>query len=118
MTVVLGAVVANGTVVPKVWGDSLVVNSTITFSGTYKTGGDAGLAAILEELFKEIGRGSIDWVEVDGGVGYVFKWNYETNKLQLFRTGAAVKGVLEENPEEAYPAAITGAKLRLLAVGR
>lgn len=118
MTVVLSAALPNGVVAPSIMGDKVTVLSNITFSGTYKTGGDASLAPLLEAIISEIGRGTLEWVSVEGAPGYIFKWNFETMKLQLFRTGAAVKGPLEELPEEAYPAAITGAKWRVFVIGR
>lgn len=120
MTVVLGSI--SGVVTtpsPSVIGDKLCILCSLTFSSTYKTGGDTTLATEIETILKETGRGSIDWVKVDGCPGYVFTYNYETSKLQLFRTGAAVKGVLEELPEEEYPALVrTGSKPRLFAIGR
>lgn len=119
MTVVLGSILANGTVTPSVVGDKLSIITKLTFSGEYKTGGDITLGEEIKKLLEEIGRGTIEWVDVTGSPGYVFSYNYETAKLQVFRTGTALKGVLEELPEAEYPALIrTGSQPHLFCIGR
>lgn len=118
MTVVLGPINPNGVVTTSVLGDKLCVLTNITFKGEYKTGGDSSLAPLLESLFKENGRGTIEWVEVQGSPGYMFMWNPETSKLQTIWSGKE-SAVLKELTEAEYPALIrTGSKPRLFALGR
>lgn len=106
-------------VVPHSDGDDWEIRCGLTATSTYKTGGDTTFKEEVEKILKQLGIGVIDFVIVNGVPGYVFTYNYKTGKLQVFRTGAAVKGVLEELPEEEYPAAIreVGA-LRALVMGR
>lgn len=119
MTVVLNPAMSNGVVAPIVLGNHFAVTCKVTLSGVYKTGGDVSLLALIEAIFLQEGRGTIDWIDVKGVPGYLIQWNPETKKLQVFRTGAAVKGVFEELPEEEYPAALRGeGKLNMLAIGR
>lgn len=118
MTIVL-AEVEGDPIEPHSTGDAYQIRCGITLSSTYKTGGDITISEALETQLKQIGAGTIVWLDVQGDAkGYIFSYNYATKKLLVYRTGAAVKGALEELPEEAYPAAITGAKLRVLCIGK
>lgn len=118
MTVVL-AEVANEPVVPHSDGDDWEIRCGLTLSSTYKTGGDTTFKEAVEAVLKEVGTGVINFVTINGAPGYVVQYNYKTGKLQVFRTGAAVKGVLEELPEEEYPALLREAGLlRVLIAGR
>jgi hypothetical protein len=110
MTVVL-AEINNEPVVPHCDGDDWSIQCGLTLSSTYKTGGDTTFKEEVEKVLKELGAGTIIFVCVNGAPGYVIQYNYKTGKLQVFRTGAAVKGVLEELPEEEYPAALREAGL-------
>lgn len=118
MTVVLAAI-ENQPVTPHSDGDDWEIRCGITLSSTYKTGGDTTLKTELEVILKQLGVGVIDFCQINGAPGYVLQYNYKTGKLQVFRTGAAVKGVLEELPEEEYPALLREAGLlRMLVMGR
>lgn len=117
MTVVLKPVSPNGVVVPTVFGDKLVLIEALVFSSTYKTGGDTALAKEIEIIFKENGGGLIRWIQVSGVPGYLFIYNYETNKLQVYQSGKE-SAILKELPEAEYPAAIREGKPRLFAIGR
>jgi hypothetical protein len=118
MTIVLSALGEEGVIKPHVYGDKYAFTTAVTFSSTYKTGGDATLGEELKKLLAQLGSGIIDEVDITGDTkGYNLVYNYETNKLVVYRTGAAVKGAFEELPEEAYPAAITGAKVRVTCIG-
>lgn len=118
MTVVL-AELNNQPVVPHCDGDDWEIVCGLTFSSTYKTGGDTTFQVAIEAILKELGTGTINYVSISGAPGYVLQYNYKTGKLQVFRTGAAVKGVLEELPEEEYPALLREAGLiRCQVVGR
>lgn len=117
MTVVLTEI-RNQPVVPHSDGDDWEIRCGITLSALYKTGGDTTLKEALEAILKTQGTGNIDFVQINGAPGYVVQYNYKTGKMQVFRTGAAVKGVLEELPEEEYPALLREVGLlRLIAAG-
>lgn len=113
MTVVLGPILPNGVVVPSALGDKWSILSGVTFSSTYKTGGDASFAEQVEAILKEVGRGSIDFVQVDGPITHYPKYDYVNNKLQWI---VAATGV--ELAEAAYPAGITGRTTRAYVLGR
>lgn len=118
MTVVLTPIEGNP-VVPHTDGDDWEIRCGVTLSAVYKTGGDTTLKEAIEAILKQTGVGVIDFCQVNGAPGYVVQYNYKTGKLQVFRTGAAVKGVLEELPEEEYPALLREVGLlRLLIAGR
>lgn len=118
MTVVLASI-ENQPVTPHSDGDDWEIRSGITLSGTYKTGGDTTLKEEVEKVLKQLGVGAIDFCQINGAPGYVLQYNYKTGKLQVFRTGAAVKGVLEELPEEEYPALLREVGLlRMFIAGR
>lgn len=114
MTVAIGLLQANEPISPKVIGDTQMVLCELDLTGVYKTGGDASLLPLLESLFKQVGLGVVEWVMVSGIPGYVFMWNSETNKLQVFE-GAA--GLLKELAEAEYPAAIRTGDARMFALG-
>lgn len=117
MTIVL-AEVNNNPVVPHASGDTWRLTCGVTLSGTYKTGGDITLAEAIEKILGEQGTGVITWLDIQGDTGgFVLQFNYATGKLKVYRTGTALKGKFEELPEEAYPAELTGAKLRIFAMG-
>jgi hypothetical protein len=119
MTAVLEEIGGAGPVVPHSGGDFWEVRAALKLSGTYKTGGDITLSEVLETKLKEVGTGIIEWVDVQGKTGgYVLQYDYTNKKLMVFRTGGALKGALEQLPEEAYPAALTEPGLRVLAVGK
>jgi hypothetical protein len=117
MTVAISAVLSNKPVTAGVEGTFLEMIENIKLSGEYKTGGDSSLTAILEAYFKQEGVGEIRWVNVSGVPGYVFVWNYETNKLQVFESGKEKKP-LSELPEAEYPEAIRNATVRMYAIGK
>jgi hypothetical protein len=117
MTVVVGPIVSTGTVRPHVLGDRQSFIENLTFSGTYKTGGDETFKTAIEALLKQQGEGTILWVEVDGTPGYKYTYNYETGKLQVFESGAS-GAVMKELAEAEYPALIrTGSKPRAFVLG-
>jgi len=117
MAIALEPNVSNGVVVPEVIGNRLSVICFLKFSGEYKTGGDSSLAKTLEAYFKEIGKGTITWVQVTGTPGYIYMYNFETSKLQVFDSGKE-KEALAELKEEEYPKKIrTESKPKLFAVG-
>jgi uncharacterized protein YigE (DUF2233 family) len=117
MTVVLATIQSNEPVEPKIFGDTQVIISGLTFSGTYKTGGDSSLLPLLESLWKQQGVGIIEWVQVSGIPGFVFIYNYATNKLQVYESGKEGEA-FKELAEAEYPAAIREAgKARLFAMG-
>jgi hypothetical protein len=117
MTVVLTEI-GNQPVTPHSDGDDWEIRCGITLSSTYKTGGDTTFKEAVEAVLKQLGTGTIGFVIINGAPGYVIQYNYKTGKLQVFRTGAALKGVLEELPEEEYPAALREAGLlRVMVAG-
>lgn len=119
MTVVLTPLAKNETVTPHSDGDDWEIRCGITVSSTYKTGGDTTFKKEIEAVLKQLGTGIINFVMVNGCPGYLLQYNYKTEKLQVFRTGAALKGVLEELPEEEYPAALREAGiLRAIVLGK
>lgn len=117
MTVVLSAITANRPVTANVQGTYLEILENIKLSGEYKTGGDSSLLPILEAYFKQEGNGEVRWVNVSGVPGYVFIWNYETSKLQVFESGKEAKP-LKEIAEAEYPEAIRNATIRMFAIGK
>lgn len=113
MTVVLSGTISNIPVVTRVYGSDLAIIAALTFSGTYKTGGDETLLPLLESIFKQQGRGTVEWVDVKGPVSHYAMYDFAAGKLKFI---VAATGV--ELAEAAYPAGITGASSRLLAIGR
>src|SRR5438445_1012791 len=100
-------------------GDLWFVLGELKFSGNYAAGGEIKLSEEIESALKQVGTGKILWLDVQGDAkGFIFAFNYETGKLQIYQTGAALKGKLEELPAGALPAEITGAKVRVFAIGR
>lgn len=122
MTVVLQTTVPNSNdpvVVHSGPGDFWFLIGQLTFSGNYSANGEAALAEEIKNILKQLGTGTILWLDVQGDTaGFVFAYNYTTEKLQIYRTGTALKGKLEELPAGALPAEITGAKVRVFAIGR
>lgn len=118
MTVVL-AEMNNEPVVPHSDGDDWEIRCGITLSAVYKTGGDTSFKEAVESVLKQLGTGIINFVTINGAPGFLIQYNYKTGKLQVFRTGTALKEPFEELPEAEYPAALREAGLiRALIAGR
>lgn len=101
-------------------GDRYVLIGTIALSGNYAVGGDA-LSFVAR--FAQTGLGEVDFVEVHPIAGYLFEYDYDDAKLQVFQqTDPAAAGganiPLVELAAAAYPAALTGATPRVLVWGR
>jgi hypothetical protein len=89
------------------WGNSRVTLGTYTFSSSYPTGGESLSAA-------DLGMRVIEKVHVSQGVGgYVFRYNYSTQKLMVFKgNGAAVL------TEEANATNLSSITVNLQAIGQ
>lgn len=84
---------------------------TVTFTGTYSTGGESLPASVL-------GMNNVIFVSAEApiGAGYVLAYDYATSKLKVYRTGATTAAVLQEVPNGTDITAATGG--RLLVLGR
>lgn len=114
---VMSSVSTGGVVRSHVEGDKQEIIEALTFSGTYKTGGEISIAENIEGLLKQFGQGIIQWVQVTGVPGYLFIFNYATSKLQVIDTGASSGAAFSELAEGEYPAAIREGKPRIFAIG-
>jgi len=118
MTVVLEPLAEEGVLRPHATGDKWTIAGRLKFSGNYTAGGETGLLGEIEAILRQLGVNAIDYVDVSGNTeGYVLNWNYSNGKLQIYQTGAALKGKLEELPAGALPAGVTGAAVRLFCIG-
>lgn len=117
MTMTLGAITSNGVVRPHVQGDLISFIETAVFTGEYKTGGDTSVVKLLEQILSQNGTGVVMWVQVSGVPGFIFIYNYETNKLQVFDSGKEGEA-FKELPEGEYPAAIRNSKPRVYVLGK
>lgn len=117
MSIALKGQFSNAPVNTEVEGKHLELFSILVFTGEYKKGGDASLAKTLEAYFKQTGRGTIDWVQVSGVPGFIFIYNYETSKLQVFESGKEGE-TFKELAEGEYPKVIrTESVAKMFAVG-
>ncbi len=72
------------------------VIASLTFSGTYTTGGEAPTAGFLKDLAMSKFH-MVNFTEVDNAVtGLVAKYDHAANKVMLFETAAAVDSPLKE----------------------
>jgi hypothetical protein len=71
--------------------------ATLTFSGTYTTGGEASTAGFLKDLsLSKIHMVSFTQVDTGTTTGLVAKYDHATNKVMLLETAAAVDQPLKE----------------------
>jgi len=84
---------------------------TMTFSGSYATGGDTFTTGKnLEDLFKILGSGKIIAAIADLR-GYTPEWDATAKKLKLFNAGAELSA-------GAYPAGLTATPVPCAFLGR
>lgn len=97
---------------PQSFGSLLCMVGTLTFSGSYATGGDTAAtgAPTLEELLKRIGRGRVMFVDLSRGLEG--EWDATAKKLKLYTTGATEMGA------GAYAAGYTASPVPCLVLGR
>jgi len=70
---------------------------TLTFSGTYTTGGEAPTVGFLKALsLSAIIKANIDQGGNGASDGLVAKYNHSTNKVQLYEGGAAADSPMKE----------------------
>lgn len=93
------------------WGKFKVRARTITFAGTYTTGGDALLATTVGV------RAIIAVIPLapatDGTLAYDSSWLRASGKIKLWETGSAAAGSAEKGSGES----LTGITLDALIVG-
>lgn len=88
-------------------GDLQMLVGDLAFTSTYATGGNS---LDLAALFSILGAGTVLYVGVQG-VGYDFEYDITNKKLKVFTTANT------ELSAGAYPADLTGASVKLLAIG-
>lgn len=93
------------------WGKFKVRARTVTFAGTYTTGGDAITAATLglRALVAIIPLAPA----TDGTLAYDSTWIRSSGKIKLWETGTAAAGSAEKGSGES----LTGITLDCLAIG-
>jgi len=70
---------------------------TLTFSGTYTTGGEAPTVGWLKALsLSSLLKANIDQGGNGASDGVIAKYNHSTNKIQLYEGGAAVDSPMKE----------------------
>lgn len=89
-------------------GDLLVLVGTLTFSGSYATGGDATLN--LETVFKRIGLGTV--FHITPLRGNTAEWDPVADKLKLYASANT------EVAAAAYNAALTASPVPVMIWGR
>jgi hypothetical protein len=94
-------------------GSLLMLIGTLTFSGSYATGGDVATLPgnnDLDTLLKKIGRGKVFGVLL--GRGLDGEWDTAARKLKLYTAGAAEMGA------GAYAAGYTATPVPAIVWGR
>lgn len=82
----------------RMWG-------TLTFSGSYTTG---GVAWDPTTLLSVLGAGVIDFIDINPVAGYVFSYDYTAKKVLIFTTGASSGAAGAELAASTFPAAVSG----------
>lgn len=92
-------------------GSLLALAGTITFSGSYATGGDTfPTGQDPESILKRIGLGRVVYVDISRGLGA--EWDRTAKKLKFYSSGAT------ELTAAAYAAALTASPVPVLILGR
>lgn len=97
--------------VDDTWGKYKVRGRTITFAGTYTTGGDAVTPGLfgLTQVIALVPLGPA----TDGTLGYDSTYIQSSKKIKLWETGSAAAGSAQKGSGES----LTGITLDVLAIG-
>lgn len=98
------------------WDDGKRVHvlGTVTFSGSYTTGGDS---VSLTGLFPGQ-RSAAELVKIDGKSGYVYKFDRNNSKILVMQAPATGTNPLAEIPASAYPSGVTSDTVDFYAVAK
>lgn len=84
---------------------------TLTFAGSYATGGDTFTTGkTIEDLLKQIGAGRVLAI-LTSARGHTLEWNDTTKKLLVYVGGAELAAA-------AYPAILTASPVPFVVMGR